>query len=118
MIGKLKGESNEQNNCSTLYKGGTGKILLSVNLAATFAKQGKKVCIFDLDFRVPRLFAILKAENTETWFNDYLDNTCDVNKTLINLSSKITGNGKFYAGLANPALKQSGICLQKIVNGK
>ena len=32
------------------YKGGTGKTLLSVNLAATFAKNGKKVCIFDLDF--------------------------------------------------------------------
>ena len=85
------------------YKGGTGKTLLSVNLAATFAKQGKKVCIVDLDFRAPSLFALLKVENTEAWFNDYLNNTCDVNKTLINLSSKITGNGKFYVGLANPA---------------
>jgi hypothetical protein len=27
---------------------------------ATFAKQGKKVCLFDLDFRAPSLFAILK----------------------------------------------------------
>ena len=85
------------------YKGGTGKTLLSVNLAATFAKQGKKVCIVDLDFRAPSLFALLRVENTEAWFNDYLNNTCEVNKTLINLSSKITGNGKFYAGLANPA---------------
>ncbi len=57
------------------YKGGTGKTLLSVNLAATFAKDGKKVCIFDLDFRAPSLFAILKAENSEVWFNDYLNNT-------------------------------------------
>ncbi len=85
------------------YKGGTGKTLLSVNLAATFAKQGKKVCIFDLDFRAPSLFAILKSENSETWFNDYLNSTCEINKVLIDLSARLSGAGKFYAGLANPS---------------
>jgi MinD-like ATPase involved in chromosome partitioning or flagellar assembly len=85
------------------YKGGTGKTLLSVNLGATFAKQGKKVCLFDLDFRAPSLFAILKAPNSEFWFNDYLNNTCDINKSLMDLSSKITGKGKFFVGLANPS---------------
>ncbi len=85
------------------YKGGTGKTLLSVNLAATFAKMGKKVCIFDLDFRAPSLFAILKTPNTDFWFNDYLNNTCEIDKTLIDLSSRIPGNGKFYTGLANPS---------------
>jgi septum site-determining protein MinD len=85
------------------YKGGTGKTLLSVNLAATFAKQGKKVCIFDLDFRAPSLFSILKLENVETWFNDYLNNTSDINKVLVDISSRIPGNGKLYASLANPA---------------
>ena len=87
------------------YKGGTGKTLLSVNLAATFAKQGKKVCIFDLDFRAPSLFAILKAENSEVWFNDYLNNVSDISKVLVDLSSRISGEGKLFAGLANPAME-------------
>jgi septum site-determining protein MinD len=85
------------------YKGGTGKTLLSVNLSATFAKQGKKVCLLDLDFRAPSLFTILKIASAENWLNDYLNNICDIDKALIDISTRIPGKGKLYVGLANPA---------------
>ncbi len=85
------------------YKGGTGKTLLSVNLATTFVKHGFKVCLFDLDFRAPSLFAILNMPHAEHWFNDYLNGTCEIDNVLIDMSSKVPGNGKFFVGLANPA---------------
>ena len=85
------------------YKGGTGKTLLSVNLAATFARRGSKVCLFDLDFRAPSLYAILNVSNTDCWLNDYLNGTCEINKVLVDISSKISREGKFFVGLANPA---------------
>jgi MinD-like ATPase involved in chromosome partitioning or flagellar assembly len=103
LIGKLRGEKKLSKIVAVhSYKGGTGKTLMSVNLAATFAKHGKKVCLFDLDFRAPSLFAILKVENTEFWLNDYLNGKCEITKTLIDLSSRLGGRDNFYASLANP----------------
>jgi septum site-determining protein MinD len=84
------------------YKGGTGKTLLSVNLAATYAKRGKSVCLFDLDFRAPSLHATFVSEGVECWLNEYLNGTCDIKRVLIDLSPQHGNGGKFYTGLANP----------------
>ncbi|MGQ9460661.1 MAG: MinD/ParA family ATP-binding protein [Candidatus Bathyarchaeaceae archaeon] len=84
------------------YKGGTGKTLLSVNLAATYVKKGKNVCLLDLDFRAPSLQAIFKTNNAEYWLNDYLNGICEIDKVLIDATEKHGRSGKFFVGLANP----------------
>lgn len=85
------------------YKGGTGKTLLSINVATMYAKKGKNVCLLDLDFRAPSLQAAFKAEGNGYWLNDYLNGVCEIKRVLIDLSHLRDGNGKFLVGLANPA---------------
>jgi septum site-determining protein MinD len=84
------------------YKGGTGKTLLSVNLAATYVKSGKNVCLLDLDFRAPSLQAIFKTNDAEYWLNDYLNGVCEIDKALIDVTKTHGRSGKFFVGLANP----------------
>jgi septum site-determining protein MinD len=85
------------------YKGGTGKTLLSVNMAAAFTKNGKNVCLFDLDFRAPSLATLLKVGKADYWLNDYLNGTCEIDKVLVDLSDRVHNKGKLFVGLANPA---------------
>jgi len=85
------------------YKGGTGKTLLSLNLAVLYANRGNNVCLLDLDFRAPSLQSILKAKNAEYWVNDYLNGVCDIKRVLIDLSKTYTRRGRFLVGFANPS---------------
>jgi septum site-determining protein MinD len=84
------------------YKGGTGKTLLSINLSAALAKRGKNVCLFDLDFRAPSLSMLLRVDKAEHYLNDYLNNTSDIHKVLVDLSDRVGKKGKFFVALANP----------------
>jgi len=84
------------------YKGGTGKTLLSINLAAMYANRWESVGLLDLDFRAPSLHAAFKTNSTEYWLNDYLNGACEIKKVLIDLTQAYSGKGRFLVGLANP----------------
>jgi MinD-like ATPase involved in chromosome partitioning or flagellar assembly len=86
------------------YKGGTGKSLLSVNLAMILATRGNKVCLIDLDLRAPSLFTAFK-NNKKYWINDYLNNTCTLEDILNDYTPKHLKEGKLMVGLANPDIK-------------
>ncbi len=85
------------------YKGGTGKTLLTVNLAAAFAGAGRRVGLLDMDFRAPSLQSILKLNGAEYWLNDYLNGACEIDKILIDYTPECNCTGTILVGLANPA---------------
>jgi len=86
-------------------RGGTGKSLIAVNLAAVYARQGFNVSIIDLDFRAPSLSTIFEVPHVEYSVNEFLNGHCRIGNVLIDLSGKYKTKGKFLAGLADPSLE-------------
>ncbi len=77
------------------YRGGTGKTLLSTNLAASYSKR-EKVCLLDYDLRAPSLHKIFQVKDPEYWVNDFLNGDCELNDAVVETYPNL------YVGLACP----------------
>lgn len=77
------------------YRGGTGKTLLAINLAASYSKK-EKVCLLDYDFRAPSLHGMFDVPAPDFWINDFLNGDCEIEEVL----SEVFPN--LYVGLACP----------------
>lgn len=86
------------------FKGGTGKSILALNLASTFAKMGKKICLVELDFSAPSFFTTFKNDHNR-WMNDYLNKACKIETVLTDCSTEDMKKGRFFVGLADPSIE-------------
>ena len=83
------------------FKGGTGKTIMSINLATLFAKAGKKTCLVELDFSAPSFSVTFK--NANYFVNDYFNKICTAENILNDCSSENMGQGKLFVASANPS---------------
>lgn len=82
------------------YKGGTGKTTLISNLAATYAKKGLNVCLFDFDLYAPSLGTYFRKK-PNLYINDFLKGETELSDVIIDLSSELDLKGKLFLGFSS-----------------
>lgn len=91
-------------DCSASFvQGGTGKTLLSVNLAVIFADKVKKVCLLDYDLRAPSLNSTFN-NNNKYRVNYYLKKACKVEDILTDCTPHYITEGQLFVGLVDPSI--------------
>jgi len=87
------------------HRGGSGKSVLSLNLSLVLAEMGYRVLLVDLDMRAPSLYYMLREPPVRYWINDYLDDECGFEETLVDLTGEFGLRGVFKVSLANPDIE-------------
>jgi septum site-determining protein MinD len=87
-------------------RGGTGKSLISSNLAALYASDGLDVALLDFDFRAPSLLIIFQAEKrVKRWVNEYLDGRAKLRDVMVEMSERYKTRGKLFIGFSDPSVE-------------
>jgi len=87
-------------------RGGTGKSLLSSNLALIYASEGRNIALLDFDFRAPSFLTIFQAGNrVKGWMNDYLDGKAELEEVMVDMTSRFATKGRLLVGFANPDME-------------
>ncbi|MFX1512589.1 MAG: MinD/ParA family protein [Promethearchaeota archaeon] len=87
------------------YKGGTGKTLTSLNVAAYLAQQeiNNKVALIDFDFFGPALFSVFKNPENR-YINEAIYGDAEIEDVLIPFSHEkiASAGGELSVGIADP----------------
>ncbi len=85
------------------YKGGTGKTLFTMNLAALLALKGYRVVVLDMDLSAPSIHSFIPREMLDVFpkVNDSLLKDVSIQDTLMDLSEYINCSGKLWIGVSS-----------------
>ncbi len=87
--------------CFNSYKGGTGKTMTSVNLAATLAQE-HKVALLDFDFLGPAFFSIFENPK-DRFINETIFGNTEIKDILIPYEHELIKNGgELVVAIADP----------------
>ncbi|HEY9889003.1 MAG TPA: MinD/ParA family protein, partial [Candidatus Obscuribacterales bacterium] len=77
------------------FRGGTGKSNTTANLAATVARQGKRVGIVDTDIQSPGIHVLFGFDESQMnlALNDYLWGRCSVEEAAYDVTHVLHGTG-------------------------